>query len=175
MARRPSLTTILVITRNYSIRSRVKSLLDPAFFVIESKTWLSALSAARYATLHLILIDDQVEDGLSICQKLRELPSQSQTPICLLTGRLSKAYRWKARKAGVTEFLSPLFEASDLLRVVTAAYSPVAAAASPLFETVTATKPPARMKWRAAPARRDAAVENASKSIRTKRKSLENG
>lgn len=109
------LPTLLVIADNPSIRFWVKKQLDDQFFVITAEKKGEALSALE-TRLDFIIVDSEFADcdSLELCKEMGKITQKSSVPIWLITGRLKKSYRQKARESGVTDFLSDQLDVDEL-------------------------------------------------------------
>jgi response regulator RpfG family c-di-GMP phosphodiesterase len=113
MVRPIKLPTLLVITKNPSIRVWMKKHLDDRFFILNAEEKEEAHSAMQ-TRLDFIILDSEFEEALELCEKIAKVAKKVGTPILLITGRLKKAYREKAKECGVTDFLSDQLDASEL-------------------------------------------------------------
>ncbi len=116
MAEKLKLPTILVIADNPSIRSWAKKHLDSQFFVLDASDEEKALETVKTSRLDFILLDSGIDacDPMELCRSIRKVMINTSTPIYLITGRLSKTYRDKAMKAGVTDFLTDHLDSEEL-------------------------------------------------------------
>src|SRR3989338_2456867 len=116
MSNHLKLPTILIVADNPSIRFWLKKHLDDHFFVLSAETPKEALDAL-YSPLDFIIIDAEFErcDALELSEKMYQQAAKSGTPIFLITGKLKKSFREKAKKAGITEFLSANLDLDELL------------------------------------------------------------
>jgi len=113
MAKQIKLPTLLVVTDNPSIRFWVKKHLDEQFFVISAENRREAIGAMN-ARLDFIILDEEMEEALELSSDLSKLSKNNLVPILLITGRLKKSFRDKAKKRGVTDFLSNQLDVEEL-------------------------------------------------------------
>lgn len=113
--------TLLLITKNPSIRHWAKKHLDDQYFILEAKESSQVMEVIRTSPLDLILLDADLEEALDLCKKMRKVLYKTLTPILLITGRLKKSFRDKALEAGATDFLSDQLDLEELKeRIATA-------------------------------------------------------
>lgn len=116
MSRHLKLPTILIVADNPAVSLWVKKNLEEQFFVLVAENRREALDAL-YSSLDFIIIDSEFEhsDPLELSKEIHSQTAKSGTPIFLITGKLKKSYREKAKKAGITEFLSANLDLDELL------------------------------------------------------------
>jgi PleD family two-component response regulator len=116
MADHLKLPTLLVVTDNSSIRSRIRKELDSKFFVLDASTESKTMEIARTTALEFVILDSLLEecDWSVISQAIRNSPLNVITPIYLITGRLNKTFRREAKKLGVTDFLMEQIDSEEL-------------------------------------------------------------
>lgn len=116
MSKHLRLPTILVVADNPSVGFWVKKHLDKQFFIISAETRNEALKALN-SSLDFIIIDSEFEfcNALELSQEIYSKTARETTPIFLITGKLKRSYREKAKKAGVTEFLNADLDLDELL------------------------------------------------------------
>lgn len=116
MSRHLKLPTILVVADNPAVSIWIKKHLEHQFFIIGAETKKAAMDAL-HSTLDFIIIDSGFEfcNALELAQEIYTKTVRTTTPIFLITGKLKKSYRDKAKKAGVTEFLNADLDLDELL------------------------------------------------------------
>ncbi len=75
-----------------------------------------ALSQVRATSPDLVLLDLQMPrmDGLGVCQKLREDPSTTQTPILIMTTRVATEDKVAGLGSGADDYLTKPFDLAEL-------------------------------------------------------------
>lgn len=116
MSKHLRLPTILVVADNPAVSFWIKKHLDQKFFIISAETKNEALSALN-SSLDFIIIDSDFEfcDALDLAKEIYPKIVKTTTPIFLITGKLKRSYREKAKKAGVTDFLNADLDLDELM------------------------------------------------------------
>lgn len=112
------LPTLLLVTKNPSIRSWIKSHLDAKFFIIESHKQSAIIDIIQHSKLDFIIIDGNIENCLELCKQIKSYLHLALPPIFLITGRLKKQFRDAAAEAGVANFLSEQLDEEELQRYI---------------------------------------------------------
>lgn len=105
---------VLIVTQNLNTKLFLRKNLEDKFHVIEKKDFDNAIEIAQSSNLDLVIIDDQIEDAIDLCFQLKKRKRLFVTPIILITKSIKKAYRQKATKAGVFDFLFPPLDVDQL-------------------------------------------------------------
>src|SRR3990167_4819968 len=123
MSKHLKLPTLLVISKNPSLRFWVKKHLNERFFILEATKNGNVLATIQHTPLDLVILDGTWEesDPLALCREMQPALHSDLTPILLVTGRLNKAYREEALEAGVTDFLSDQLDLEELEKRMAAA------------------------------------------------------
>ncbi|NGX62934.1 MAG: hypothetical protein KR126chlam6_00337 [Candidatus Anoxychlamydiales bacterium] len=101
----------LVVTKDLHTRLFFRNHLEDIFHLIEKKEFDKATEVAETTDLDLVIIDENCDKAIDLCFQLKKRKRLFTTPIILITKSLKKAYRQKATKAGVFDFLDiPLDE-----------------------------------------------------------------
>lgn len=112
---------ILVVDDSRSLRQMVCfSLKSAGYLVTEAADGLEALEIAQQQNFDLVLTDQNMPrmDGLTLIQKLRQLPSFARTPILMLTTESGDEMKSKGRAAGATGWIVKPFDPERLIAVV---------------------------------------------------------
>jgi two-component system chemotaxis response regulator CheY len=88
--------------------------------VTEAVDGVEGLDKAKLATFNLIITDVNMPnmDGLTLVQKLRELPQYSTKPILVLTTERGDKMKAKGKAAGATGWIVKPFIPDQLLKAV---------------------------------------------------------
>jgi two-component system cell cycle response regulator len=105
---------LLVISPQESVVQWIHSYLDSQFFILSASTETQALKFIESCFIDLIILDEQVSNALSFCQRLRNQMANNSLPILLITGRLKKSFLEQALQAGVSDFLSSQLDLQEL-------------------------------------------------------------
>jgi PleD family two-component response regulator len=113
MLNQHKLPTLLVVADTPSVLFWVKKHLDEKFYVLTAESRKEAIGAMN-SRLDFIIVDNNFEecDALELCQEMRK--EAKLVPIFLITGKLKKNFRDKARDSGVSDFLSDQLDADEL-------------------------------------------------------------
>ena len=116
MSKHLKLPTILIVADNPAVSVWIKKHLEHQFFIINAETKKATMDAL-HSSLDFIIIDSGFEfcNALELAQEIYAKTARTTTPIFLITGKLKKSYRDKAKKAGVTEFLNADLDLDELL------------------------------------------------------------
>ena len=112
---------ILVVDDSRSLRQMVCfSLKSAGYLETEAADGLEALEIAQQQNFDLVLTDQNMPrmDGLTLIQKLRQLPSFARTPILMLTTESGDEMKSKGRAAGATGWIVKPFDPERLIAVV---------------------------------------------------------
>ncbi|NGX53213.1 MAG: hypothetical protein KR126chlam5_01526 [Candidatus Anoxychlamydiales bacterium] len=104
----------LVVTENLNTKLFFRKNLEDQFHVIEKKEDAAAIETAETLNLDLVIIDEKIENAIDLCFQLKKRKRLFTTPIILITKSIKKAYRQKAIKAGVFDFLFLPLDADQL-------------------------------------------------------------
>ena len=110
-------TTVLIVEDNADMRAFVRSILEPAYRVVEAADGEAGLRLTRETLPDLILADVMMPkmDGLAMSRALREDPTTGSIPMVLLTARAALADRVEGLETGADAYLSKPFNAEVLL------------------------------------------------------------
>ncbi len=109
-------TTILVVEDNADMRAFIRSILAPAYRVLEAADGEKGFDAAKAALPDLILADVMMPrmDGLAMGRALREDPSTWSIPLVLLTARAALDDRIAGLETGADAYLVKPFDPGAL-------------------------------------------------------------
>jgi signal transduction histidine kinase/ligand-binding sensor domain-containing protein/DNA-binding response OmpR family regulator len=109
-------TTVLIVDDDADMRAFVRSVLSPAYHVLEATDGQSALASAREALPDLIVADVVMPglDGLALGRALKEAPMTEAIPLILLTARAAPVDQVAGLEAGADAYLVKPFEPSVL-------------------------------------------------------------
>lgn len=113
--------SILAVDDSASIRQMVAFTLKSAGYqVTEAIDGQDALEKSKSKIFDLVLTDQNMPrmDGLTLIQKLRQLPSFARTPILMLTTESGDEMKSKGRAAGATGWIVKPFDPERLIAVV---------------------------------------------------------
>jgi len=109
---------VLAVDDSASMRQLVKGTLGGAGYkVVTANDGAEALTYARTASVDLVLTDVYMPnvDGITLVQRLRELPTYRLTPILVLTTESDPEMRKRGKSAGATGWIIKPFNPEDLL------------------------------------------------------------
>lgn len=108
---------ILIIEDEKDIRELIKLQLElQNYHVDEASSANEALSKIHHNSYELILIDRMLPDmsGLTLCQKLREMPQYKRTPIIMVTALSEPQNIIEGLDAGADDYITKPFDISVL-------------------------------------------------------------
>lgn len=105
-------TTILVVDDNADVRAYVRSILEPAYVVIEARDGEEGLETARSALPDLIVADIMMPglDGLGLGRALKSDPMTDAIPVVLLTARAAPEDQIAGLETGADAYLTKPFD-----------------------------------------------------------------
>lgn len=108
---------VLVVDDNASMRSYIKSILQPQYSVAEAQNGAKALDVARRKVPQIVVSDVMmpVMDGLELSRHMKEDMSISHIPVILLTARVLEEQRAEGYATGADSYITKPFQASTLL------------------------------------------------------------
>jgi two-component system chemotaxis response regulator CheY len=112
---------ILAVDDSRSLRQMVSfSLKSAGYGVTEAADGVEALELAQRQQFDLVLTDQNMPnmDGLTLIQRLRQMPNFKRTPILMLTTESGDEMKSKGRAAGATGWIVKPFDPERLLAVV---------------------------------------------------------
>jgi len=113
---------ILVVDDSTMLRDMLVYTLNESGYsdVVEAKDGLEGLQKAKENKFDLIFSDINMPelDGLSMIEKIRQLPGYEKTPILILTTERGEDMKQKGKKAGATGWVVKPFVPERLLKVV---------------------------------------------------------
>jgi len=114
---------ILIVEDSAMVRITVKRTLSAVDFAVdEARDGAEGLSKARDADrpYDLILTDLNMPnmDGLTMVQRIRELPDYAETPIVMLTTESGEEKKAVGHQAGISAWLVKPFEPDALVEMV---------------------------------------------------------
>jgi len=114
---------ILIVEDSAMVRITVKRTLSAVDFAVEeAKDGAEGLAKAQQATepYDLILTDLNMPnmDGLTMVQRIRELPAYAETPIVMLTTESGEEKKAVGHQAGISAWLVKPFEPDALVEMV---------------------------------------------------------
>jgi signal transduction histidine kinase/ligand-binding sensor domain-containing protein/DNA-binding response OmpR family regulator len=109
-------TTVLVVDDNTDVRAYVRSVLDPAFRVLEAADGQEGLAVAREALPDLVLADVMMPrlDGMALARALRADPATDCIPVVLLTARAATGDEVEGLGTGADDYVTKPFDAAVL-------------------------------------------------------------
>ena len=114
--------TILTVDDSTSMRQMVRATLQSAGYgVVEAADGQEALAFAQGNAVDLVISDVNMPlmDGITLVQKLRQLPAYRLTPLLLLTTESSQEKKMEGKKAGATGWIVKPFNPTQLLATLT--------------------------------------------------------
>lgn len=112
---------ILAVDDSRSLRQMVNfSLTTAGYGVTEAGDGEEALKLAQSRQFDLVLTDQNMPnmDGLTLIQRLRQMPNFKRTPILMLTTESSDEMKAQGRAAGATGWIVKPFDPERLITVV---------------------------------------------------------
>lgn len=100
---------VLIADDDLSTRLIMKRVLErDGFKVIEAADGQQALDCFENSAPDIVLLDVKMPqlDGFSVCQRIRELETRKQTPVCMVTGLGDAESVDRAFDVGATDFIS---------------------------------------------------------------------
>jgi PleD family two-component response regulator len=109
--------TFLILCSDYLRTKWLKKHLVEKYNLLIAKTPEDAIEFTKNTLTNYIIIDSLIEniDVLDLCKKLRRNTFSSQATIILITDKLKKDFRKKAKFAGVSGFLNDDLNDEELL------------------------------------------------------------
>jgi signal transduction histidine kinase/CheY-like chemotaxis protein/predicted DNA-binding transcriptional regulator AlpA len=113
----PQSKIVLVVDDNADVRAYVRSVLEPAYAVIEAADGADGLDRAREDMPDVILADVMMPtmDGVEMTRRLRRDPATDGIPIVMLTARAGAEHEVEGLEAGADDYVVKPFDA-DVLR-----------------------------------------------------------
>ncbi len=107
---------VLIVDDNASMRSYLKTILQPHFNVIEAQNGAEGLEYARRKVPQIVISDIMmpVMDGLELSRRMKEDVSTSHIPIILLTARSLEEQRAEGYATGADSYITKPFSAKTL-------------------------------------------------------------
>ena len=107
---------VLVVDDNASMRSYLRTILQPHFNVIEAQNGAEGLEYARRKVPQIVVSDIMmpVMDGLELSRRMKEDVSTSHIPIILLTARSLEEQRAEGYATGADSYITKPFSANTL-------------------------------------------------------------
>lgn len=111
------LATVLVVDDNTDIRSYLRSILSPTYYILEASDGKNGLMLARESVPDIIVSDIMmpIMDGLTFCRKIKEGEVTSHIPVILLTARSDESQRIEGYEHGADAYITKPFNASLLM------------------------------------------------------------
>lgn len=113
---------ILVIDDSAAIRQVVRTALEIAGHrILEASSGREGIDLAQAnQDVQLIIADHNMPgmDGLTMCQKIREIPGLSRVPMIMLTTERSRDLMLKGKEIGLTGWITKPFEPTKALPVI---------------------------------------------------------
>lgn len=151
MGKTLKLPTLLVICDNPTIRLWVKKHLDTRFFLLFARSKKEILKALD-SPLDFVIVDAKLDDDdpLKIIREISKDTIPSGAAIFLITGRLKKSYREKARSCGVSDFLSDQLDEEELFSKIKAGEKNLSSREKTrdLVQTIKAPKAKGEASWK---------------------------
>jgi CheY-like chemotaxis protein len=109
-------TTVLVVDDNADVRAYVRSVLEPAYRVLEAEDGAAGLERARTTLPDLIVADVMMPrlDGLALGRALKGDPMTDCIPVVLLTARADPADAVAGLRTGADDYVTKPFSAAVL-------------------------------------------------------------
>jgi signal transduction histidine kinase/AraC-like DNA-binding protein len=107
---------VLVVDDNADLRYHIRSILEPAFEVVEATNGAEGLDKARALLPDLILADVMMPqmNGRTMTRELRATPATATVPIILVTARTSTRDELQGLQDGATDYIRKPFDAAVL-------------------------------------------------------------
>ena len=112
---------ILLVDDSATIRNIIRNGLISAFEVCEAEDGVKALSAlpsCGQVSLFLFDVNMPNMDGLTLLEKVRQLPEYKTTPVLMLTTETKEEFRAKAKSLGATGWVVKPCEPDKLLETI---------------------------------------------------------
>jgi DNA-binding response OmpR family regulator len=109
-------TTVLVVDDNSDVRAYIRSVLAPAYRVIEAADGVAGLDLARQALPDLVVADVMMPgmDGLDLVRALKESAEMDGIPVLLLTARATPDDQVEGLRSGAEVYLPKPFNPAVL-------------------------------------------------------------
>jgi signal transduction histidine kinase/CheY-like chemotaxis protein/AraC-like DNA-binding protein len=113
----PKSKLVLVVDDNADVRRYVRSVLEPAYAVIEAAGGAEGLRRAREALPDVILADVMMPemDGHEMTRRLKDDPETEASPVIMLTAQASTEDEIEGFRVGADDYVTKPFDA-DVLR-----------------------------------------------------------
>jgi signal transduction histidine kinase/DNA-binding response OmpR family regulator/ligand-binding sensor domain-containing protein len=107
---------ILVVEDNTDVRQYVRSILTPAFEVVEARNGREGLEKAREALPDVILADVMMPemDGHEMTRRLKADPETKAIPVIMVTARAGTGDEVEGLKVGANDYITKPFDATVL-------------------------------------------------------------
>jgi DNA-binding response OmpR family regulator len=107
---------VLVVEDNREMRAFIQAELNSQYEVIEAADGRSGFEQAAAHLPALVITDVMmpIEDGLSLCRRLKNHPPTGHIPILMLTARATKDYRYQGLSLGADVYLTKPFQTRRL-------------------------------------------------------------
>lgn len=112
--------SILTVDDSASIRVTIKIALQGAGYVVaEAENGADGIAKANSGNYDLIITDLNmpVMDGLTMIEKLRQMPAHAGVPIVFLTTESDEGMKQRAKAAGATGWLTKPFNPEQLVKI----------------------------------------------------------
>jgi len=111
---------LILISERLAVRRWLKTNLQDHFHIIEERIGSHAINTLTKYEVKYIFIDSHNKHPSykKVASSIRDIPEYTETPIILITDKLSKDFRTKAIAAGITNFASSQLSAEELLELL---------------------------------------------------------
>lgn len=112
--------TILAVDDSVVMQDLIRRALEPEYQVIAVGSAIDALATLSHEKIAVLLLDVSMPgiDGLDLCRTIRAIPSFSNLPVIMVTGKDTVMDKVQGRIAGATEYLTKPFDTEQLRQLV---------------------------------------------------------
>ncbi|MCB0586310.1 MAG: response regulator [Phaeodactylibacter sp.] len=114
----PASARLLIVEDNPDMIRYLSNLLGSYYHIAVARNGKEALRVATGQAISLVISDvmmDELDEGFTLCQKLKSTEATAHLPIILLTARADQSGRLKGLELGADAYLSKPFDERELL------------------------------------------------------------